>query len=70
MGIENVDLRTEILSVVYSEVKKRTQELFEQHKPLLTVHCGMHSQADAVFLEQEARNSGELLITRWTPLRE
>lgn len=59
-GIDNIDLRTEIFPVEYAEVKRRSQELFEEHHPLLTIHCGMHSQARAVVLEQEARNSGKV----------
>ncbi|OQR67670.1 pyroglutamyl-peptidase 1-like [Tropilaelaps mercedesae] len=58
VGIENIDLRTEILPVEYNQVKRRSQELFEKHQPILTVHCGMHSKAHAVVLEQKARNSG------------
>lgn len=58
VGIENVDLRTAILPVEYAEVKKRSKELFDEHQPSLTVHCGMHSHSAAVVLEQEARNSG------------
>lgn len=60
IGIDNIDLRTEIFPVEYAEVKRRSQELFEEHHPLLTIHCGMHSQARAVVLEQEARNSGKV----------
>ncbi|XP_003748440.1 pyroglutamyl-peptidase 1 [Galendromus occidentalis] len=57
-GIEGIDLRTEILPVVYDSVKKRTQELHEQCKPCVTIHCGMYSEANAVILEQVARNTG------------
>lgn len=57
-GIDGVDLRTEILPVEYAFVKKRTQELHEQYRPTVTVHCGMYSEAKAVILEQVARNTG------------
>lgn len=58
-GIDGIDLRTEILPVAYEIVRKRTQELYEQCQPCLTIHCGMHAAAEAVILEQVARNTGQ-----------
>jgi len=58
LGIEGINLETEIFPVQYAYVRQRTQELYEKLKPRLIVHCGMYSGADAVVMEQMARNSG------------
>jgi len=57
-GIDGIDLRAEILPVAYDSVRKRTQELFEECRPCVTIHCGMYADANAVILEQIARNTG------------
>ncbi|XP_064474454.1 pyroglutamyl-peptidase 1-like isoform X2 [Ornithodoros turicata] len=58
MGIPGVRIVTAELPVEYEVVSKTVPELWEKHKPVLAVHCGMNANADALTLEKVANNGG------------
>jgi len=57
-GIPEVELHTDIITVAYDDVTRVSAELHSKHKPIVTIHCGLHYLADAVVLERKARNNG------------
>lgn len=57
-GIPGVHLVVVEVPVEYEAVSTLVPRLWEQHRPVLAVHCGMDAGAQALALEQVANNGG------------